>query len=81
MCGCGIGVPLDEAPHGVAAERVTARSGEQRVVGSACSFCEVFAEHADAATGQRGGPVFPALAAAADVRAGAEVDVVVGAGR
>ena len=71
----GCGVAFDQAPDGVAAERGTAWSGEDRVVGMAAALGEIGPQNGDGVAGQRRGTVLPALASATDVGAGAQVDI------
>ena len=61
---------------GVAGERAAGPGGEQRPGGIAAELGEPGPQHLDGLGGERGGPVLAALAVAADVRPGAEVDVL-----
>ena len=82
LAGCG-GVIL--AMSRSTASRLSGRpvlGGEQRVVGLAGRARRARRRRtADGGWGERGGPLFAAFAVAADVGAGAEVDVAAGAGR
>src|SRR6266567_9180788 len=60
--------------------RPAADGAEERVAGRACAFGEPGAQGGGGAGGQRGDPVFSALAVAGDVGAGTEVDVAAGQG-
>jgi hypothetical protein len=71
----GAGVPLNEAAHRVPAERITLWAREYRIVRAACSFCEVAAQHGDAAPRQWRGTGLPALSVADEVSTGSQVDV------
>ena len=73
--GCVLG---DEPFDGVAGEPAAGPGGEQRAVGGGAELGEPGPEHPDGLGGERGCPVFAALAVAADVRAGAQVDVLAG---
>ena len=68
----------DEPFDGVAGEPAAGLGGEQRAAGGGAELGEPGSEHPDGLAGERGCPVFAAFAVAADVRAGAEVDVLAG---
>ena len=76
-CGCGC-VLGDEPFDGVAGERPSGPGGKQWPVLGGAELGEPGPEHLHGLAGQRGGPVFAALAVAADVRSGAEVRVLAG---
>ena len=59
----------------VAAERPAGAGREQRVVRVPSAFASQASQDRDGLLGQRRDPLFAALSQAADVRAGAEVDV------
>ena len=73
--GCVLG---DEPLDGVAGEPAAGLGGEQRAVRAGAELGEPGPEHLDGLAGERGCPVFAALAVAADVRAGAQVGVLAG---
>src|SRR5690348_8885488 len=72
----GGGVPRDEALDGVAGERAAGLGGEQRPGGIGAELGEPGPHDLDGLGGEGGGPVLAALAVAADVRPGPEVDVL-----
>ena len=72
----GGGVLRDEALDGVAGEPAAGLGGEQRAGGVGAELGEPGPQDLDGLGGEGGGPVLAALAVAADVRAGAEVDVL-----
>ncbi len=64
--------------NGVAGEPAAGLGGEQRANGVGAELGEPGPHDLDGLGGERGGPVLAALAVAADVRAGPEVDVLAG---
>ena len=76
--GGRVGVVGDAVLDRVAAERPAPTGREQRVGGLPALLVEPGAQDRDGGRGERGDPVFAALAVAGDVRAGAEVHVGAG---
>ena len=72
----GGGVPRDEALDGVAGEPGAGLGGEQRPGGIGAELGEPGPHDLDGLGGEGGGPILAALAVAADVGPGAEVDVL-----
>jgi hypothetical protein len=68
----------DEPLDGVAGELAAGLGGEQRAGGVGAELGEPGPQDLDGLGGERGGPVLAALAVAADVRPGAQVDVLAG---
>ena len=94
VCGVTFFSLIDgQAPAAVAACLATSRStasrerappgrvGNSGLAAAGAELGEPGPQDLDGLGGERGGPVLAALAVAADVRAGAEVDVLAGAGR
>src|SRR5205814_9904600 len=74
-CGCVFG---DEPFDGVAREWASSLGGKQRAVRGGIELCEPGPEDLDGLPGERCCPVLATLAVTADVRAGAQVDVLAG---
>ena len=75
--GGGSCVPRDQVFDRVAAERGAAAGGEERIAGAATAFLHPDFQDCHGLFGQWRRPLFPALAVASDVGAGAELDVLV----
>jgi len=75
--GGGSCVPGDQVFDRVAGERGAAAGGEERIAGAATAFLHPGFQDCRGLPGQRCGSLFPALAGASDVGAGAELDVLV----
>ena len=73
---CSGSVPGDEPLNGVTGEPAAGLGGEQRPGGTGIELGEPGPHDLDGPAGERGCPVFPALAVAADVGPGPEVDVL-----
>src|SRR6266571_6411541 len=71
------GMPGDEASDCAAADRGAAPGGEQRVAGTAAAFFHPGGEHRRGLLAQRGAAALTALAVAAEMSAGAQLDVAV----
>ena len=69
-------MPGDEPLNSVTGKPAAGLGGEQRAGGAGAELGEQVPHHLDGLAGERGGPVLAALAVAADVRPGAEVDVL-----
>src|SRR5712692_7697080 len=73
----GGGVFGDETSHRTTGERCASAGGEEGIGGLALAFFHPDPQDPDGVLGQRRGPLLPALARAANVGTGAQLDVLV----